>query len=128
MPNPVSANAVALICRDLIGEKQVSRGSVSITGGEPLMQNEFVGELASEMHGLGLSVHLETNGTLWKELSSVVDHIDVVAMDVKLPSATGRPTCWEVHEKFLKAAGASARVGPRRAIGRASDAAPADRA
>jgi 7-carboxy-7-deazaguanine synthase len=37
---------------------------VCITGGEPLLQKEGVARLAAEARGLGMKVHLETNGTI----------------------------------------------------------------
>ncbi len=37
---------------------------VCLTGGEPLLQKEEVARLASEARGLGMKVHLETNGTI----------------------------------------------------------------
>jgi 7-carboxy-7-deazaguanine synthase len=77
--------------------------AVSITGGEPLSQPEFVRDLARQLRQIGLRVHLETNGTLAAALALVIDSVDVVAMDVKLPSAAGLD-CWDDHAAFLDAA------------------------
>jgi organic radical activating enzyme len=48
--------------------------------------------------------YLETNGTMPDALVSVIDLVDVVAMDIKLPSSTGLQAFWDVHKKFLKIA------------------------
>ncbi len=60
---------------------------VSATGGEPLLQARAVGEL-----GRGLADHparfwLETHGLHVDALDQVVDVVEVVSMDWKLPSA-----------------------------------------
>lgn len=48
--------------RDVI--LQVRLPSVCLTGGEPLLQKEGVTRLVAEARGLGMRVHIETNGTL----------------------------------------------------------------
>jgi organic radical activating enzyme len=77
--------------------------TVSITGGEPLEQTEFVVEVAERCKEGGLGVYLETNGWHDRELIAIRPFIDVVAMDIKLPSATGM-VAWKRHEAFLDAA------------------------
>lgn len=77
--------------------------SVSLTGGEPLLHAEFLKNLLPWIKAQGLKTYLETNGTLPGALESLKDRLDVVAMDVKLPSATGREI-WALHEDFLKVA------------------------
>jgi organic radical activating enzyme len=74
--------------------------TVSITGGEPLEQPEFVAALARGLRERGFRVYLETAGIHPDALRAVVDHVDVIAMDVKLPSATG-VSHWESHRAFL---------------------------
>jgi 7-carboxy-7-deazaguanine synthase len=83
--------------------------TVAVTGGEPLAQPEFLAELLPGLRRLGLRTHLETSGTLPAALARVIDHCDVVAMDVKLPSAVGRDF-WDAHAEFLRLAGAKAFV------------------
>lgn len=77
---------------------------VSFTGGEPLLQAEFLTEVFPLVRQHGLQVYLETNGTLPQELARVVDLVDVVAMDVKLPSSTGQRAFWQEHAQFLSTA------------------------
>jgi organic radical activating enzyme len=45
----------------------------------------------------------ETNGTLPVPMAALAPLCDVVAMDVKLPSSTGRET-WSAHRDFLRVA------------------------
>jgi pyruvate-formate lyase-activating enzyme len=51
----------------------------------------------------GLENYLETNGTLPTAMRALAPLCDVVAMDVKLPSSTGRAT-WGLHRAFLEEA------------------------
>jgi 7-carboxy-7-deazaguanine synthase len=43
---------------------QVRLPRVCLTGGEPLLQKEGVARLAADARGLGMRLHLETNGTI----------------------------------------------------------------
>jgi len=63
--------------------------SVSITGGEPVIQAEFVRELALGVRKMGMSPYLDTSGTLADRLAVCADAIDVFAFDVKLPGCPG---------------------------------------
>ena len=78
--------------------------SVSITGGEPLLQISFLKELFPYLKERQHRIYLETNGTLVDELSSVIGLVDIVAMDFKLPSSTGGNSYFQEHEEFLKLA------------------------
>lgn len=78
--------------------------SVSITGGEPLMQAEFLQQFIPILRSLKMPIHLETNGIMPNELTQVIELVDVVAMDLKLPSSTQQPSYWEEHKDFLKIA------------------------
>lgn len=86
--------------------KELSTGihSVSLTGGEPLLQATFIKMLLPELKKLKLPSYLETNGVLPEELKKVIDQIDIVAMDLKLPSSTQCRSYWTEHEEFLKIA------------------------
>ncbi len=78
--------------------------SVSITGGEPLMQHEFLKEFLPLLRERQQKIYLETSGVLYKELSNVIDLVDIVSMDIKLPSSTKQPAFWKEHEEFIKIA------------------------
>ncbi len=101
LPNPLASGQVAEACLRL-GSRVVS-----ITGGEPLQQEPFLHELLLDLKSRDFVTCLETNGTLARELSLVVDLLDVVAMDIKLPSASGCSGLWEPHSAFLKTAARS---------------------
>ena len=48
--------------------------------------------------------YLETNGILYQELAEVIDGLDIIAMDIKLPSSTQCRAYWQEHKQFLKIA------------------------
>ena len=78
--------------------------SVSLTGGEPLVQKDFIKSFLPKIHASGLKTYLETNGVFPNELSEIINDIDIVAMDIKLPSSTKCRSYWQEHEDFLKIA------------------------
>ncbi len=91
------------LCREI---RSLRKGvhSVSFTGGEPLLQKDFLKELLEFNFKEGSKNYLETNGSLPEALDDVIEYVDIVAMDVKLPSSTGQAKLWEEHLKFLKIA------------------------
>ncbi|RJP27627.1 MAG: 7-carboxy-7-deazaguanine synthase QueE [Candidatus Omnitrophota bacterium] len=78
--------------------------SVSFTGGEPLFQVDFLNDILQLTHREHFKNYLETNGTLPEALAKVISFVDIIAMDLKLPSSTGLPGFWDQHEKFLEIA------------------------
>ncbi|MEW6553276.1 MAG: 7-carboxy-7-deazaguanine synthase QueE [Actinomycetota bacterium] len=81
--------------------------SVSVTGGEPLLQAAALEELLPLLKRAGMRVYLETNGTLAEELAAVMPWTDWIAMDIKLPSSQGGEDLSGRHRAFLRqAAGA----------------------
>ncbi len=78
--------------------------SVSFTGGEPLLQSDFLSEVMKLNVQAGRRNYLETNGTLFGELKNVIDLVDIIAMDFKLPSSSGMGNLWWMHKRFLETA------------------------
>ncbi len=78
--------------------------SVSLTGGEPLLQVDFLKELAKFLKGYGKTLYLETNGILYQNLIPLISYVDIIAMDFKLPSSTGLKGFWDEHRRFLEIA------------------------
>ena len=77
--------------------------SISLTGGEPLLYTPFLEKLLSGMNA-EIPVYLETNGTLFEELESILRKIDIISMDIKLPDTGGIDPQWDAHKKFLRLA------------------------
>jgi 7-carboxy-7-deazaguanine synthase len=75
--------------------------ALAVTGGEPLVQAKFLGELLDRLHS-AVPVLLETNGTYPDRLDLLLPFIDIVSMDVKLPSNSGEAPFWADHAGFLE--------------------------
>ena len=75
--------------------------SISITGGEPLLQKEFLGNVLPRLKEQDLQILLETNGTLPDHLAGVLPWVDIVAMDIKLSSVSQTAEAWSEHRAFL---------------------------
>lgn len=99
LPNPTNAETAS---REVLrlARHTTPVDTVSVTGGEPLEQPDFVVETAKRISRAGLRVYLETNGVHDEAFAGILPFVDVVAMDVKLPSATGIDL-WEQHHAFL---------------------------
>ncbi|MFC1631850.1 7-carboxy-7-deazaguanine synthase QueE [Candidatus Omnitrophota bacterium] len=78
--------------------------SLCLTGGEPLLHKDFLKEFLRLVKFDGTITYLETNGILAAALGELIDDIDIIAMDLKLPSSTKTDQFWPEHRKFLKIA------------------------
>jgi organic radical activating enzyme len=76
--------------------------SISITGGEPLLQADALARSLPELSAIH-PIFLETNGLLHREVATLVPWLTHVSMDMKLPSTAGCGDLWEEHRLFLRA-------------------------
>jgi 7-carboxy-7-deazaguanine synthase len=102
VPNPISGSALSLLCERLLVPGP-SRPVLSLTGGEPLLHHEFLKAWLPLIHPRHRT-YLETNGICHEELAGVIDLIDIVSMDIKLPSAVRTGPYWDEHRLFLATA------------------------
>ena len=98
-PNPVTVEESLDAIRSL-----GPHPSVSFTGGEPVLQAEFVREVALGVRALGMKTYLDTSGTLADRLALCADAIDIFAFDVKLPSCPGVTADWDDTRRCLELA------------------------
>jgi 7-carboxy-7-deazaguanine synthase len=101
--NPIPLNRVLMILHKWQRDNPGIHHSISITGGEPLLYSGILRKWLPEIR-LILPVYLETNGILYEELSTIIEHLDHICMDIKLPSTTGLSGFWEEHRLFLQIA------------------------
>lgn len=99
MKNPVDAGELAHLLNSLRGKGKIP-ASISITGGEPLEQAEFLGHLLSHLEGF--EVLLETNGLHPEIPDEIMKKVDFFSVDIKIPSFTGKKINYRFHEAFLK--------------------------
>jgi pyruvate formate lyase activating enzyme len=68
---------------------KIMKGGLTISGGEPLMQNKFVVRLFSAAKEMGIHTALDTNGYLGSRLSDEdLEKIDLVLLDIKAWDST----------------------------------------
>ncbi len=76
--------------------------SISITGGEPLLQNNALKKLLPELKkNFHLPIYLETGGHRPDKLKNIIKYIDFISMDFKLPSSSRTEPSWNKHSDFL---------------------------
>ncbi|MBE9488512.1 MAG: pyruvate formate lyase-activating protein [Bacteroidetes bacterium] len=62
----------------------ISKGGVTVTGGEPLMQPQFVKEFFALCQSNGLHTTIDTSGHVFSDLTlSVLDNVNLVLLDIK---------------------------------------------
>lgn len=93
--NPISISQLVKIIRGFTSPYH----SINLTGGEPLLQADFISQFLKTLRAK--MVYLETNGTLIDGLEKVVDLVDMISMDIKLPSTSGEGGLWDIHRGFL---------------------------
>ena len=99
-PNPISVEQLLSMLKRL--QLDYTHHSISLTGGEPLMQRSFLDELLPRLHLEEYRTFLETNGVLVEEMDALSVTPHYIAMDMKLPSTTAGATLWEEHTAFLE--------------------------
>ena len=70
------------------GVKEFCKGGITVTGGEPLVQAEFVSELFQKAKSMGIHTALDTSGILFspaehKRIDEVLKYTDLVLLDIK---------------------------------------------
>ncbi len=74
---------VAEVIKDKIFYKN-SGGGVTFSGGEPLLQREFLGQVLESCKQNGVHTALDTTGYApWENIESVINYVDLVLFDVK---------------------------------------------
>jgi len=98
--NPVHSRELSSFIH-FLAEASPGLHSVSLTGGEPLEQSEFLGALAEEIRKAGLRVYLETNGLFEDAARAAAPLVDIVSMDIKLPSLCGGGDHFATYRRVL---------------------------
>lgn len=76
---------------ELIGEilkyksyMDYSGGGVTFTGGEPLLQAEFLLEVCRLLKPHGISIAIDTSGYIWNDaVKELLEYVDLVLLDIK---------------------------------------------
>ncbi len=101
--NPVALETLTNILFSWNAETPGVHHSISLTGGEPLVQGEVLQEWLPSLSSI-LPIYLETNGTLPQALEPLLPWLAWIAMDIKLPSQSGSDLPRQAHRDFLRLA------------------------
>jgi 7-carboxy-7-deazaguanine synthase len=99
LENPLKQDTLVGIITQLIATHGKHQ-SISFTGGEPLLYTPFLTGVLPQLQAMGIKTYLETSGTQPHLLEPLLPFLTVVAMDVKLPSATQQAPRWVEHQAF----------------------------
>ncbi len=100
-PNPMTPAALTDLCREMLAK--APHHSISFTGGEPLLYHSFLAEALPDIQPL-CPIYLETSGTQREFLDAIFPWVDIIAMDIKLPSATKEAPQFDNHARFYERA------------------------
>ncbi len=83
------------VVADIVQYKNfIKKGGVTISGGEPLAQPEFVMDIIQRCHKEGLSVALDTSGSISLVVAQpVIDMADMLLLDIK---SDDKELCFEM--------------------------------
>jgi organic radical activating enzyme len=98
LKNPLTVEKLAAEMNRLL--KDAPHHSISFTGGEPLLSSDVIEKLRKLVKG---KFFLETNGTLPEKLTELSDCVDIISMDIKLPSVIGKKL-WAEQQSFFEKA------------------------
>jgi pyruvate formate lyase activating enzyme len=72
---------------DTLRHRKDSLTAVTLTGGEPLLQEDIM-EFLSELRSMGYKIKINTNGSCYSRLKYIVDYnlVDFIRMDIKAPT------------------------------------------
>ena len=78
--------------------------SISLTGGEPLLNHEFLSEFMPKFKNKypKVKLYIETNATLTDNLDKILEYADIISADIKLKSSGENFDTMDLHEKFFK--------------------------
>ncbi|HEY9825875.1 MAG TPA: 7-carboxy-7-deazaguanine synthase QueE [Stenomitos sp.] len=97
-PNPVSVSQLVEWVHQLW--RSPLHDSISLTGGEPLLHQAFLAAFLPALNHR-MPIYLETGGHHPAALTTLATYVDLVGMDLKLPSVSGEMH-WEAHAACLQ--------------------------
>lgn len=99
--NPVSADQILAWIQQQ--DRPHLHDSISLTGGEPLLHADFLRDFLPRVRSqTSLPLYLETGGHHPQALKDILPYLDLIGMDLKLPSVSGE-SHWAAHAEFLQA-------------------------
>jgi len=103
--NPISASLLSKLIR-ASAKRFPCYHSIALTGGEPLLHAQFLKIFLPAARKTKIPIFLETNGTMPENLEQIIELVDIISMDIKIPRDVGtkETDIWTSSEEFLKLA------------------------
>jgi len=98
--NPVDSNTLVPFIEKLLNSVSGVH-AITLTGGEPLEQSDFLRTFIGKVRHLNLPIYLETNGLSESGAEKLAGFVDIVAMDIKLPSLCGGGRLFDIYRKTI---------------------------
>ncbi|MDD5748660.1 MAG: 7-carboxy-7-deazaguanine synthase QueE [Actinomycetota bacterium] len=99
LPNTLSVRDVLDVVEEM---RTAEHHSIAVTGGEPLLQDDFLSVLLEELKSRSIRIFLETNSTLPEALVRVSRFVDTVSADIKISSCSGGDNRFDVNDEFFR--------------------------
>jgi organic radical activating enzyme len=99
LENPIGPEAAATFALSLA--VMPGTHSISVTGGEPLEQAGFLSGFLELARRGGLPIYFETNGLDTAALESIISLVDIISLDIKLPSLCGGDDVLPAYKETL---------------------------
>lgn len=100
VPNPVDAARLRAAVDELAAATPGIH-SLSVTGGEPLEQPDFLVPFLESFRETKLPVYLETNGLEEAAARRAAPVVDIVSLDIKLPGLSCEEQAFGIYERVL---------------------------
>lgn len=98
--NPIEAQKLLQLVLNL--RDKASTEWLALTGGEPLIQADFLTDFLPLAKGESFKIFLETNATLPEEFLKIKHYLDFVSLDIKLPAFCHPESALKKQLNFFK--------------------------
>lgn len=98
IPNPISTLELVNILQLYFNKQTIH--SLAITGGEPLLQVEFLQDFCKNI-SINTKIYLETAGIHHQQIKKIYKYLHFISIDIKLPSIVAK-NYFKQHKKFIK--------------------------
>jgi pyruvate formate lyase activating enzyme len=83
---------------------ETSGGGITCSGGEPMLQADFLGELLPPCHQAGLHIALDTCGAVaWERYERVLPWVNLVLLDLKIVDGARHQAATGAHNESILA-------------------------
>jgi pyruvate formate lyase activating enzyme len=80
----------------------VSNGGVTFSGGDSILQGDFIIDVAQRLHAQGIHIALDTAGNIcWEKMKAIIENVDMVLYDIKAYAGEIHKICTAVDNTLI---------------------------